>query len=926
MLRYAAALKAITTRLAFEHHGWARVVVAPGEERVFAEQLAGLTPGRPVIELDPAPGQTTWDVIDGAMTWQPAATNGGFLILPGRLDDAALRPILNDLNARRDWLSDRGVWVLVVSRWQMGSLQYHAGDIASVFRFTKVVPFEPRPISSEEATTARAALARYYHDTFSRLDLRGFARTESEDSSFPVEAIYQPIEARMLADEPPPTPSAATSDATVRAMEALNTEIAARDRRHRLTSGPDRAEPRLIDLLGSATARLSLILGGPGAGKSFFLRWCALHAAREPSFMGLDQPLPVFLTLATQAWTPSMPPLHECAVEELLRHGLVAGHLFEEAAQAGRLLLLLDGLDETPRPGHAVDLVQELAERYPKARILVTSRPTGLDGIAFHTETFLISPLSDDAIRTLLTAWCELYEHQRVGTTAAALAGRRDGERLAQEVLSSRPLRDLATSPLLATIIGVVHRAGVRLPDHRVELYDHVVRILVERWNLVRSRNPDQERTPIRVPDAIRLLGPVAVHLVESTYEAAFTRNHLRDHLKKSLAGGAVRGITEPDEAIDIFRNSLGLLVERAPGVFGFLHKTIAEYLAAHEVTRTGRIQELVTSAVTLLDPRWRETLLLSIGIYGVLRADDAKVSELIEAIIRTSAPVESEAAAMVAAVLADDPGLSTDLAIRLADVIAFLPPHRYWSIQSDLHRILGGRWRRVLVEHVQAHYAGGLGPLSASDHVVQWYELARRRRTFAYLEAVGMATSLLVCECFVAAVAADVEQEPAMRKMAGHAVWSSDVTWTDGPVGTKTASFIVPAAVRNIVRAVESPGVLVVRLIGEESPTQHRRLDLRKLGYTITEDSLVVPLGRARSRHVVLTVEVPHAAALVRTAAAQIVSLWQRLKEAGEPGPPAPTSVEDAMARYRQVSPATPSAQRVLDQEPARDREPSAD
>lgn len=56
---------------------------------------------------------------------------------------------------------------------------------------------------------------------------------------------------------------------------------------------------------------------------------------------------------------------------------------------------------------------------------------------------------------------------------------------------------------------------------------------------------------------------------------------------------GAIRGVGSAEEAIDMFRRSLGLLVERAPGVYGFLHETLLEFFAAQELVRTGRLEEL---------------------------------------------------------------------------------------------------------------------------------------------------------------------------------------------------------------------------------------------------------------------------------------------------------------------------------------------
>jgi hypothetical protein len=291
------------------------------------------------------------------------------------------------------------------------------------------------------------------------------------------------------------------------------------------------------------------------------------------------------------------------------------------------------GVDEAGLDVQRVaDDVTQLATRFPRSRVVVTSRPNALEGIAFPGEPFTVAGLDDPAIGALLRAWCELYEMQRVGP-AGATAGRAEGARLADEVLASPQLRELAQSPLLATIIAIVHRAGVRLPDHRVELHDHIVRILVERWNQLRSRERGVLAPTIRTADAIRLLGPVAFEMVKHRSDGAIDEASLRDLLATQLTRGTVRVFTDVDQAITVFRNSLGLLVEQAPGVYSFLHKTHAEFLAAHEAARTGALETILDSEERF-SPAWREVILLALGVVGTLHVDDERLQSAIATVV----------------------------------------------------------------------------------------------------------------------------------------------------------------------------------------------------------------------------------------------------------------------------------------------------
>lgn len=141
-----------------------------------------------------------------------------------------------------------------------------------------------------------------------------------------------------------------------------------------------------------------------------------------------------------------MPSIETYATEMLLSEGLLCGHALARLAEAGRVIFLLDGLDEyvASMRHQLLDDVRALRERYPRARIIATTRlGEDLNGRPFD-EILRLAPLSDAAITSLLTSWCELYERQRAGTGAAAQRGR-----LEASVWPSRccATRGSATSP-----------------------------------------------------------------------------------------------------------------------------------------------------------------------------------------------------------------------------------------------------------------------------------------------------------------------------------------------------------------------------------------------------------------------------------------------------------------------------------------------
>lgn len=179
--------------------------------------------------------------------------------------------------------------------------------------------------------------------------------------------------------------------------------------------------------------------------------------------------------------------------------------------------------------------------------------------------------------------------------------------------------------------------------------------------------------------------------------------------LRRSLAAGNIRGLGEAGAAIEIFRNSLGLLVERAPGVYGFLHQTFVEFLAAHELLRTGSCSALLKSKRKAYASRWREVILLGVGILGVLQANDEALGAAVKALVVSSHKQRSkgplEVVSLLGAVLADDPALSVAHAEMLLDEVlstwskeGFSSTWDPWLQLEELAgRISSGHWSALV-------------------------------------------------------------------------------------------------------------------------------------------------------------------------------------------------------------------------------------
>lgn len=631
--RYVQAVRAALTALAADGPGVGVFVCPPGEHAAVVQAVAAVDPRwRPIPFADlRAAGPGDWLVAAG---------------LPGDAQDQ-LRPY----NSRREWLSRRGVRVLLVlDGREHRAFDRHAPDTASVALFTTELAFEPDDTVDRDRATAD--LQVWNRGRWGRLDLRGLIRAEGEDAAWPVDAVYQELRW--------------TPDVREARDWFGNVDLSLGD----LASG-------FVSLsLAQKAPRTSglMLLGPPGSGKTFFLRWLATHVPERPK--GLFRPAMLLAPLSALGAPTSGEALLAALESWLLEGGQAFGHLLRSEAEAGRVSFLLDGLDEVgavESRRRLIEAVDALDGRFPGCPVVVTTRLAGYaDAPSRSLMPIRLEGLSTRSIRSFLVAWKTQYAVDRRGPgIEATREGEEQGARLADEVLGNTHLRSLAQSPLMLTILAVVHRAGVQLPNHRAELYHHASRVLIERWNLVRSLAPSSAvRPPLRAADAVRILGPVSLDVVRGGGRAAVSEGRLRAAIEGALRDGKLRGVGTVEDVLQVFQGSLGLLVEVAPGAWSFLHLTLAEYFAALELIRTGALETLAADPVGAFLAEWREVLVLAAGELGVNRAEDERVDALVHTLVRSARRRPGRPSSVVPSVLggllADDPNLAPSAASAL--------------------------------------------------------------------------------------------------------------------------------------------------------------------------------------------------------------------------------------------------------------------
>ena len=405
-----------------------------------------------------------------------------------------------------------------------------------------------------------------------------------------------------------------------------------------------RAEPADLEALIKSHPAL-VILGDPGAGKSTLLKYLALALATTDNGV-----LPILIPLS--AYSKARQEDHNLSLSSYLPryyasrqnklHGLEP--LFTAALSQQKAMILLDGLDEVvAERARIVALVDDFVREHlpPPApsgaeragnRVIATSRFVG----------YREAPATDQRWHTVaLVDWGQPEITQFVEcftlTVESLIAGSRTdeararAERETQELLNSIFTNDgieqLAGNPLLLTILVLIKRQGVELPERRVELYELYLETLLRTWNKARTLDRSPVGPDIDYHEVWGILAAMALWLRETNPQAGLvTERQLYDFLLNYFQNEEECARAEARERTRGFLGSVhrysSLLLERGQGQYGFIHQTLEEYLAGCGLRQLPRDKAIETILAHLKEPHWRETILLGIGVLGILHKD----------------------------------------------------------------------------------------------------------------------------------------------------------------------------------------------------------------------------------------------------------------------------------------------------------------
>jgi predicted NACHT family NTPase len=446
-----------------------------------------------------------------------------------------------------------------------------------------------------------------------------------------------------------------------------------------------------------------MVLGGPGVGKSTFLRKVGLEALRtlgRRDFAGKD-PGNLLVPQAIFYQHPCIPVMLELRqfdkpdisikaviAEELETCGFPHPEdLTELFLKNGKLLVLLDGLDEVPSAtlNHAITEIENLVDRYSTNRYIASCRVAAYTFGGFRRfKDVAMAAFEDEQIEQFIKNWFQKSRDLEVGTAERCW-----------ELLNSKDYqaaKELAQTPLLLTLLCVVYDEFQDFPKKRHALYGEALDVLLRKWA--------SEKRIQRNPIYQELSAELELDMLAEIAYTSFVDDQLffsKDRLIKQIREFLVDNLNAPIhlDAETVLREieiQQGILVERARDAYSFSHLTFQEYLTAKCIVDNQKIDQLVRDHVT--EQHWREVFLLVAGLApGKRGADDLLVA--MERQAQTYLTSDNLKATIVWATLAtkNSPGKTEALAKRVAaiflaralDLAHTLDRYRYLDRDLDL-------------------------------------------------------------------------------------------------------------------------------------------------------------------------------------------------------------------------------------------------
>lgn len=382
-----------------------------------------------------------------------------------------------------------------------------------------------------------------------------------------------------------------------------------------------------------------VILGNPGAGKSLLIKSIILYISNKSkqfnneeilSYIPFRIELKSYLSFKKNRGGSLLKYLTNVLEEEYSVPNVLEENLSNVLTNE-KVILFFDGLDEIFNVTDKINIkndIENFHNLFPKIKSITTSRYIGYNEARLDEERFCelnILSFNQDQIKEYVSRWYSLEEEN---------TEIRNSE-ISDFISKMNNVDDeLLSNPLLLSLIVILYRNNLKIPDSKLEIYQSCTNTLVDKWDA--SKNLDiqidekilQKKEPIFSDLAFWQYETLSSSNIEVTYHKA------KAVVSKSLLKKKVADEDNSGQLAEIFLN----YAQKRSIYFdnNFTHKTFLEYYTAfwiysnielkHNINERNKIIEKYIS-----NPFWSIVLELLLNMIDKDQPD----SDILDGIIK---------------------------------------------------------------------------------------------------------------------------------------------------------------------------------------------------------------------------------------------------------------------------------------------------
>lgn len=312
------------------------------------------------------------------------------------------------------------------------------------------------------------------------------------------------------------------------------------------------------------------VLGGPGSGKTTFLKHLALSYVDKSVFQKTElktSKFPIFVSVPVFA--NSDKTLGQYITTELARRtDVYAADFAKRILGNGMCILLLDSLDEVPpkQRSRVINALNDFCTTYPDNKYVLSCRTADYEEWLPGFYEVELAKLSRTAGNKIIRAWFSNDEKK--------------AEQLIRHLKADPGVASLTETPLLLSLLCIQFRHDLTLPQRKTELYRRCVDTLLRDWDAGRGFRRDTAYSKLSDDRKERLFETVAgtfftdqpsyVFPTEAVVELIAELLELFD-IERSNAAGILQEIEQHH----------GILERSSMESYCFSHPSFQEYFAA---------------------------------------------------------------------------------------------------------------------------------------------------------------------------------------------------------------------------------------------------------------------------------------------------------------------------------------------------------